>query len=43
MYWAGVSRYKRTNDPAALEETGLAFQKAYRDTPWAKKASVWVD
>ena len=42
MYWAGVSRYKRTGDPDVLKETGLALRNAYPDTPWAKKASVWV-
>ncbi len=42
LYWEGVSRYKRTNDPAALTRLGEAFEEAYRDTPWAKKASVWV-
>lgn len=42
LYWAGVSKYKATQDAAALEETGRAFQQRYRDTTWAKKASVWV-
>lgn len=40
-YWEGVSRYKRTDDPSALADTARAFQAAYTDTPWAKKASVW--
>ena len=42
QYWKGVSRYKRTNDPSALADTARAFQEAYSDTPWAKKASVWA-
>jgi hypothetical protein len=42
MYWEGVSRYKRTSDPSALADTARAFGKAYTDTPWAKKASVWA-
>ncbi len=42
LYWAGVSRYKATNNPAALVDTGRAFTERYRDTPWAKKASVWA-
>ena len=42
QYWAGVSRYKATNDPSALRETARQFQQRYRDTPWAKKASVWA-
>jgi TolA-binding protein len=41
QYWEGVSRYKRTDDPSALVDTARAFQSAYSDTPWAKKASVW--
>lgn len=41
LYWAGVARYKATNDGSALEETARAFQERYQDTPWAKKASVW--
>lgn len=42
LYWAGVSRDKATNDPAALVETAPQFGQRYRDTPWAKKASVWA-
>ena len=41
QYWAGVSKYKATNDPAALKATTDAFRKRYSDTSWAKKASVW--
>jgi len=41
MYWAGVSRYKATNDPAALKATADAFKTQYQDSVWAKKASVW--
>jgi TolA-binding protein len=41
LYWAGVSRYKATNDAAALAETAKAFMQRYQDTSWAKKASVW--
>jgi hypothetical protein len=41
LYWAGVSRYKATNDGAALGETARQFRERYRDTTWAKKASVW--
>jgi hypothetical protein len=41
QYWAGVSRYKATNDPAALNATFQKFQKKYTDSTWAKKASVW--
>ena len=41
QYWAGVSRYKATGDGSALAETAHAFDQRYRDTVWAKKASVW--
>lgn len=41
LYWAGVSRYKRTEDSAALADTARAFEEAYEDTAWAKKSSVW--
>jgi TolA-binding protein len=42
QYWAGVSRYKRSNDGADLKATADAFRKRYSDTTWAKKASVWA-
>lgn len=41
QYWAGVSRYKATNDGAALGATAKAFTERYQDSSWAKKASVW--
>ena len=41
QYWLGVSRYKATNDAAALADTARAFTERYQNTPWAKKASVW--
>ena len=41
LYWAGVSRYKATGDPKALQETATAFGSRYAGSTWAKKASVW--
>ena len=41
QYWAGVSRYKGSGDPAALGATAKAFSERYQDSTWAKKASVW--
>jgi hypothetical protein len=41
LYWAGVSRYKHSNDASALGETAQAFGSRFTDSPWAKKASVW--
>jgi hypothetical protein len=42
LYWAGVSKYKATNDGAALKDTAEAFRSQYGDSQWAKKASVWA-
>ena len=41
LYWAGVSRYKGTNDPKALEDTARQFRARFPASTWAKKASVW--
>jgi hypothetical protein len=41
LYWAGVSRYKATNDAAALTDTARQFASRFTDSPWATKASVW--
>ncbi|HUP45327.1 MAG TPA: thioredoxin family protein [Thermoanaerobaculia bacterium] len=41
QYWAGVSRYKATNDPSGLTDTAKAFRERFANTTWAKKASVW--
>jgi TolA-binding protein len=42
LYWAGVARYKATGDAAALTDTAHAFGARYKDSTWAKKASVWA-
>jgi hypothetical protein len=42
MYWAGVSRYKASHDPAALRETGLEFTHRYADSEWAKRSTIWL-
>lgn len=41
QYWAGVSRYKASGDASALADTARQFKERYRETSWAKKASVW--
>jgi hypothetical protein len=41
VYWSGVSRYKATNDLAALTATERQLSERYPDSTWAKKASVW--
>jgi TolA-binding protein len=42
LYWAGVSKYKGSNDASALKATSDAFKKRYTESPWAKKASIWA-
>ena len=42
LYWQGVSRYKSSGDPTALQQTAEAFKTRYADSTWAKKASVWA-
>ena len=42
LYWAGVAKYKATNDPAALRDTAQQFKQRYAGTSWATKASVWA-
>jgi TolA-binding protein len=41
QYWAGVSKYKASNDAEDLKATANAFKERYSDTSWAKKASIW--
>ena len=42
LYWAGVARYKATNDPSALQQTAESFKSRFSGSTWAKKASVWT-
>ena len=42
VYWAGVSRYKKTGDASALRETGGILRERYPQSVWAKKGSVWA-
>jgi hypothetical protein len=41
QYWAGVARYRATNDASALQQTAAAFRERYSSSSWAKKASIW--
>lgn len=41
LYWAGVSKYKASNDASALAETAAAFKERFTNSAWAKKSSVW--
>lgn len=41
LYWAGVSKYKRTNDGEALTDTARQMRARFPDSSWMKKASVW--
>jgi uncharacterized protein HemY len=42
QYWAGVAKYKGTNDASALKATADAFRTRYSDSAWAKKSSIWL-
>jgi hypothetical protein len=41
LYWAGVAKYRSSNDPSALKETAGLVSREYPESTWAKKASVW--
>ena len=41
LYWAGVAKYRSSDDPAALKETAGLVSREYPESTWAKKASVW--
>lgn len=41
-YWAGVTRYKRSGDAAALNATHKRLSEKFARSTWAKKASVWA-
>jgi hypothetical protein len=41
LYWAGVAKYRSSDDPAALKETAGLVSREYPESSWAKKASVW--
>jgi len=43
VYWAGVSRYKASEDASALGETAERLEERYPDSLWATRASVWGD
>jgi hypothetical protein len=42
LYWAGVSKYKATNDPAPLGQAARELKTQYPESSWTKKASVWA-
>jgi outer membrane protein assembly factor BamD (BamD/ComL family) len=42
IYWRSVSQYKATNDHAHLGRVATELQQKYKDSLWAKKASVWL-
>ena len=41
VYWRGVSRYKSTNDHAALAEVASELKANYPGSVWTLKASIW--
>lgn len=42
IYWAGVSKYRNTNDHHVLGEVPKLLQQKYPDSVWAKKAIPWA-
>ena len=42
MYWEGVARYKGSGEAVALSATAARFTRQYKDSSWARKASVWA-
>lgn len=42
LYWAGVCRYKASNDHHVLADTAEQFTRRYQNTSWAKRSSVWL-
>ena len=42
LYWAGVSKYKATQDGSVLAETGRQLEAQYPGSTWAKKGSIWA-
>lgn len=42
MYWAGVSRYKGTNDHTGLGPLANNLKSKYPESIWTKAASVWA-
>jgi TolA-binding protein len=42
LYWAGVCRYKASNDPHVLGHTAQLIAQRYPRTSWAKRSSVWL-
>ena len=42
LYWAGVSKYKASHDPAPLADAARQLKQRYPESSWAKKASVWA-
>jgi TolA-binding protein len=41
IYWAGVAKYKRTNDHTVLAAVSKELNQRFPDSIWSKKASVW--
>ena len=42
VYYLGVSRYKKTEDPTHLKNANEELKRKYPDSAWTKKASVWA-
>ena len=42
LYWAAVSKYKASHDPAPLKQVAQDLKQQYPESSWAKKSSVWA-
>jgi thioredoxin-like negative regulator of GroEL len=42
LYWAGVSRYSASHDPAELRKLKQQFAQRFQNTAWAKRTVVWA-
>lgn len=41
IYWRGVSRYKATNDHAALNQVADELKEKFQGSVWTLKSSIW--
>jgi TolA-binding protein len=42
VYWRGVTRYKKTNDPHELGKVVAELKQKYPNSPWNKRAVPWA-
>jgi len=42
VYWAAAAAYKASGKPDPLGQAARRLRDAYPESPWTKKASVWL-